>query len=45
MIQEIERSWRIASCWVSSSMPALKYRVTFFLGDGTGAPCVRSLFF
>jgi hypothetical protein len=38
MIQEIERSWRMASRWVSSSMPALKYKVTFFLGDGTTNP-------
>jgi hypothetical protein len=37
MIQEIDRSWRIASCWVSSSIPALKYSVTFFFGDGTEA--------
>jgi hypothetical protein len=35
MIHEIDRSWRIASRWVSSSMPALKYSVTFFFGDGT----------
>jgi hypothetical protein len=38
MIQEIERSCRMASRWVSSSMPALKYKVTFFLGDGTTNP-------
>jgi hypothetical protein len=36
MIQEIERSWRIASRCVSSSIAALKYSVTFFFGDGTG---------
>ena len=38
MIQDMERSCRIASFWVSASMGALKYSVTFFLVDGAGTP-------
>lgn|GEM_PF-5327217 len=40
MIHEMDRSCLIASLWVSASIGALKYRVTFFLVDvdGTARP-------
>jgi len=41
MIQEMERSWRIASSWVSPSTVALKNSVTYFFGDDIRPPSSR----